>query len=80
LAVSDDLGNAYEQNQDYLLNPKQVLLEPGQSYEMSSNSYPGDYRQVSYFHGMVPAQARALIVKVSQFADLRDMQWRIPLD
>ena len=78
--VYDDLGNQYDQEQRNLLDAKQVLLSPGDSYEMESDSYPDSYREIGYFYGMVPEQASYIVVKVSQFANLQDMQWRIPLD
>ncbi len=78
--VYDDLNNRYAQDRDRLLDPKQVLLSPGESYEIRSNSAPSAHTEIGYFSGKVPEQAGSLIVKVSQFADLRDMQWIIPLN
>ena len=77
--VYDDLGNRYDQDQDFLVEPKQVLLAPGESFEIEGDSWPEYYYEIGYFYGIVPEQANYLIVKVSQFADLRDMQWKIPL-
>jgi hypothetical protein len=78
--VQDDLGNKYAQEQEHLVESKQMLLSPGKSFEITH--YPDEYLynyNLGYFYGKVPEQASYLIVKVSQFADLRDMQWRIPL-
>jgi hypothetical protein len=77
--VKDNLGNTYAQTERNLLDPKQFLLEPGSSYEITSNSYPERYSQIGYFLGMIPEGANQLVVRISQFADLRDMQWTIPL-
>jgi predicted Ser/Thr protein kinase len=77
--VYDDLGNRYDQDEDFLLEPKQVLLAPGKSFEMHGTDWPNNYDEVGYFYGKVPEQASYLIVKVSQFADLQDMQWSISL-
>jgi len=54
-------------------------LAPGESFEIEGDSWPEYYYEIGYFYGIVPEQANYLIVKVSQFADLRDMQWKIPL-
>ncbi len=78
--VYDDLGNKYDQDEDFLLEPKQALLLPGGSFKISGHSWPDGYDQVGIFYGKVPEQANNLIVRVSQFADLRDMQWLIPLN
>jgi hypothetical protein len=77
--VYDDRNNNYPQVKDFLLDPKQVLLSPGDSFKLESNSWPDTWREVGAFRGKVPEQASQLIVKVAQFADLRDMQWAIPL-
>jgi hypothetical protein len=78
--VHDDLGNGYDQDEDFLVEPKQVLLSPGDSFTIDGDSYPDDYYEVGNFYGKIPEQASHLIVKVSQFADLRDMQWLISLN
>jgi hypothetical protein len=78
--VYDDLGNRYDQDEDFLVEPKQVLLSPGDSFPIEGDSYPDYYREIGNFYGKIPEQASHLIVKVSQFADLRDMQWLIPLN
>ena len=78
--VYDDLGNKYDQDEDFLLEPKQALISPGGSFEMSGDSWPDSYKEIGYFYGKVSEQSNYLIVKVSQFADLQDMQWAIPLN
>jgi hypothetical protein len=78
--VYDDLGNGYEQDEDFLVEPKQVLLSPGGSFTIEGDSYPDNYYEVGNFYGKIPEQVSHLVVQVSQFADLRDMQWVIPLD
>lgn len=78
-SVIDDTEKTYPQDEESLLEIKQAELSPGESFEITSNSYDHLYDRIGYFYDKVPEQANYLIVKVSQFADLRDMQWRIPL-
>ena len=77
--VYDNLNTKYPQDKDNLLDPKQAELAPGNSFELSSSGYTNEWNKIGYFAGKVPEAASQLIVKVSQFADLRDMQWIIPI-
>jgi cytoskeletal protein RodZ len=79
-SVTDDTSKAYPQDEDFLLDPKQYGLEPDKSFEIDGDSYADRHYEVGLFYGKVPEQANNLIVKVSQFGDLHDMQWRIPLN
>jgi hypothetical protein len=77
--VSDDLGTQYKQTEMSLLDPKQRHLQPGESYEVTSSQYPDAAEEIGQFLGMVPEEAGWLVVRVTQFAGLRDMVWHIPL-
>ncbi len=79
-SLQDDLGNTYKQQERDLLTPKQILLASGKSYNIEGNDYPGGYGEVGNFYGTVPEQAGYLIVKISQFGPLADLQWRIPVE
>lgn len=78
--VFDNLGNQYPQDEDAILEPKQFLLLPDKSYEIKGDGYPDNYSEIGYFYGMVAQQVEYLIVRISQFADMTDMQWSIPLN
>ena len=72
-SVRDDTGKAHPQSEDNLLDLKQAELASGDSFELSSSGYTNEWNKIGYFAGKVPEAASQLIVKVSQFADLRDL-------
>ncbi len=78
--VWDDVGNQYEQDQDFIVEAKQYLLQPGDSYEIYSNSYPEYAYRIGTFYGMVPEEANNIIIKITQLMDIRDAEWVISLD
>ncbi|MBN2005782.1 MAG: hypothetical protein JXA21_20665 [Anaerolineae bacterium] len=74
--VHDDLGNQYEHDVGCLQDTKQRQFEPGDTvtlYDAGGCFFEG----IDDFEGVIDQNASYLIVKVSQFMDLQDMQWRI---
>jgi hypothetical protein len=74
----DDTGRQYKHSASCMYDTKQQQFEPGDTVKL--RPYSGcPFYEIGDFDGVIGENASFLVVKVSQFMDLRDMQWRIDL-
>ncbi len=78
--LSDDLGNKYKKNDEYIYTIKQFQLEAGTSYSLYSMNIPNSVNEISTFRGTIPIEANYLIFHIEKFSDFSDISWRIPLN
>jgi len=72
----DDTGRKYDRDVSCEYDTKQQQFEPGDTVTLDDGN--GCYfADIGDFEGVIGQNASYLIVKVSQFMDLQDMQWQI---
>ena len=74
----DDVGNKYDLVAPEPYSTKQQTFDSGSSVELG-HGIVNTFDNIGYFKGVISENASYLVVKVSQFMDLSDMQWRIDL-
>jgi hypothetical protein len=79
--LSDSTGKEYEQITQCALDTKQMLLSTGEaaSIKRGASNVSCSFGYIGSFSGIVSENAEFLLVEVSQFMGLENMQWRIDL-
>ncbi|MCP4598863.1 MAG: hypothetical protein GY843_20595, partial [Neptuniibacter sp.] len=75
----DDTGRQYDHDVSCEYDTKQRQLEIGDAVTLRPANGGCDFDIIGEFDGVISQDASYLIVKVSKFMDLQDMQWRIDL-
>ena len=78
IQMYDDVGSQYERNAACMEDLTQQHFAPGETQELD-DGYGCYFAGIGDFQGVISEGASYLIVKVSEFMDLKDMQWRIDL-